>query len=137
MPVMGDLPIVSFASAGLWEEWLAEHHTQPDGLWVKIAKKSSGIPTVTYDEALDAALCYGWIDGTRRTYDDTHFIQRFTPRRPRSQWSVRNIEKVAALTAAGRMQPSGLAQVEAARLDGRWDDAYAEYHRRTPARVSR
>ena len=134
MPVMGDLPIVRSASAAAWEEWLAAHHTQPDGVWLKIAKKASGIPSVTYDEALDVALCYGWIDGTRRAYDDTHFIQRFTPRRPRSQWSVRNIEKVAALTAAGRMQPAGLAQVEAAKKDGRWDDAYAEYHRPTPAR---
>jgi uncharacterized protein YdeI (YjbR/CyaY-like superfamily) len=114
------------ASVALWEEWLSAHHTQPDGVWLKIAKKAAGIPSVTYDEALDVALCYGWIDGTRRAYDYSHFIQRFTPRRPRSQWSKRNIGKVAILTAAGRMQSAGLAQVEVAKSDGRWDVADAE-----------
>ena len=133
MAPAADLPVVFFASASAWEEWLAAHHTQPDGVWLKIAKKAAGITSVDYDEALDAALCWGWIDGQRRAYDDNHFIQRFTPRRPRSQWSVRNIEKVAALTAAGRMRPAGLAEVEAAKKDGRWDDAYAEYHRPSPA----
>jgi uncharacterized protein YdeI (YjbR/CyaY-like superfamily) len=100
MTPMSELPIVFVASATLWEEWLSTHHTQPTGVWLKIAKKASGIPSVTYDEALDVALCYGWIDGTRRAYDETHFIQRITPRRPRSIWSKRNAEKVAALTAA-------------------------------------
>ncbi len=122
---MGDLPVVFMASAARWEEWLAAHNTQPDGVWLKIAKKASGIPSVDYDEALDVALCYGWIDGTRRAFDDSHFIQRFTPRRPRSQWSKRNIDKVAVLTAAGRMRPAGLAQVEAAVADGRWATALA------------
>jgi uncharacterized protein YdeI (YjbR/CyaY-like superfamily) len=118
-----EMPIVPFASASLWEQWLAENHAQPDGIWLKIAKKASGIESVTYDQALDVALCHGWIDGQRRAYDNEHFIQRLTPRRPRSQWSQRNIQKVAALTAAGRMQPAGLAQVEAAKRDGRWDAA--------------
>jgi uncharacterized protein YdeI (YjbR/CyaY-like superfamily) len=120
---MGELPIVFMASSESWEEWLAAHHDQPNGVWLKMAKRASGIPSVTYDQALDVALCYGWIDGTRRAYDAEHFIQRFTPRRPRSIWSKRNTEKVAALTAAGRMQPSGLAQVDAAKKDGRWDRA--------------
>jgi uncharacterized protein YdeI (YjbR/CyaY-like superfamily) len=120
---MGELPVVFMASAELWREWLAAHHTQPDGVWLKIAKKATGIPSVDYDQALDVALCYGWIDGTRRAFDDSHFIQRFTPRRPRSTWSRRNIHKVAALTAAGRMQPAGLAQVQAAKRDGRWEAA--------------
>lgn len=120
---MAELPILPFESAEAWERWLAEHHTQTDGLWVKIAKKASGVPSVSYDEALDAALCYGWIDGQRKAFDATHYIQRFTPRRRRSQWSKRNVDKIAALTAAGRMQPAGLAQVEAAKRDGRWEAA--------------
>jgi uncharacterized protein YdeI (YjbR/CyaY-like superfamily) len=89
-----------------------------------MAKKASGIASVTHDEALDVALCYGWIDGQRKTQDDTYFLQKFTPRRPKSLWSKRNIEKIAALTAAGKMQPSGLAEVAAAQGDGRWDAAY-------------
>jgi uncharacterized protein YdeI (YjbR/CyaY-like superfamily) len=125
MSPVGDLSVVFMASAALWEEWLAAHHTQPHGVWLKIAKKASGISSVDYDEALDAALSYGWIDGTRRAFDESHFIQRFTPRRPRSQWSKRNVDKVAVLTAAGRMRPAGLAQVEAAKRDGRWDVADA------------
>jgi uncharacterized protein YdeI (YjbR/CyaY-like superfamily) len=120
---MAELPILPFESAAAWEQWLSEHHSQPDGLWVKIAKKASGVPSVTYDEALDVALCYGWIDGQRKAYDATHYIQRFTPRRRRSIWSKRNVNKVAELTAAGRMQPAGLAEVEAAQRDGRWQAA--------------
>lgn len=114
------------ASAAEWQEWLAKHHSQPTGVWLKIAKKASGIPSVNYDEALDVALCYGWIDGHRKAFDESYFIQRFTPRRPRSIWSRRNTEKVAALTAAGRMQPAGLAQVDAAKKDGRWDTRLAQ-----------
>jgi uncharacterized protein YdeI (YjbR/CyaY-like superfamily) len=119
-----ELSILSFASALVWEQWLFENQTQVEGLWLKIAKKEAGIASVTYDEALDVALCYGWIDGQRRTYDSSYFLQKFTPRRPKSLWSKRNINKVAELTAANRMQPAGLAEVEAARQDGRWEAAY-------------
>jgi uncharacterized protein YdeI (YjbR/CyaY-like superfamily) len=91
---------------------------------VQVAKKAAGIASVTHDEALDVALCYGWIDGQRKPYDDTYFLQKFTPRRSKSLWSKRNIEKIAALTAAGRMQPAGMAEVEAAKRDGRWEAAY-------------
>jgi uncharacterized protein YdeI (YjbR/CyaY-like superfamily) len=120
-----ELPTLPFASVAAWEQWLAEHHAQADGVWIKMARKATGIDSVTHDEALDVALCYGWIDGQRNSLDDTHFLQKFTPRRPQSLWSKRNIEKVGALTAAGRMQPKGLAEVEAAQRDGRWDAAYA------------
>ena len=119
-----ELPILPFASVALWEQWLSEHHDRLDGVWLKIAKKASGIASVTHDEALDVALCYGWIDGQRRPADSEFFLQKFTPRRPQSLWSKRNIAKVTALTAARRMQPAGLAEVEAARQDGRWAAAY-------------
>jgi len=118
-----DYPIIPFATAAEFEEWLVAHHDQP-GVWLQLAKKSSGIPSVTYAEALDIALCYGWIDGLKRSFDEQYFLQKFTPRRPRSLWSKRNIGKIAELTAAGRMQPAGLAEVEMARRDGRWDAAY-------------
>jgi uncharacterized protein YdeI (YjbR/CyaY-like superfamily) len=91
---------------------------------MRIAKKGSGIASVTHDEALDVALCFGWIDAQRKPLDDTYFLQRFCPRRPRSKWSKRNVGKVEKLTAAGRMRPPGLAEVEKAKADGRWDDAY-------------
>src|SRR5262245_23082057 len=110
-----ELPTLPFASAALWEEWLSEHHARLDGVWIKMAKKASGIPSVTHDEVLDVALCYGWIDGLRNSLDDQYFLQKFTPRRKKSTWSKRNIAKVAQLTAEGRMRPSGLAEVEAAK----------------------
>lgn len=121
---MKEFPIIPFSTSATMERWLEAHHAIEDGIWLKIAKKHSGIPTVTYDEALDLALCFGWIDGQRKTYDNDFFIQKFTPRRPRSLWSTRNVRKVAELTAAGRIRPAGLAQVEAAKQDGRWDRAY-------------
>ena len=124
MATTKELPILPFASVSLWEQWLFKHHDQLDGVWIKMAKKASGVASVTHDEALDVALCYGWIDGQRKTYDSRFFLQKFTPRRPKSLWSKRNINKVAELTAAGRMQPSGLAEVEAAKQDGRWEAAY-------------
>jgi len=123
MATANELPILPFASAALWEQWLSRHHAQPDGVWLKIGKKVSGVASVTYDEALDVALCYGWIDGQRKSFDSTFFLQRFTPRRRRSIWSKRNVDRVANLTAAGKMQPSGLAEVEAAKEDGRWEAA--------------
>jgi len=125
MATTKELPILPFASVPLWEQWLFEHHTQVDGVWIKMAKKASGLASVTHDEALDVALCYGWIDGQRDTYDSRFFLQKFTPRRPKSLWSKRNTTKVAELTAEGRMQPAGLAEVEAAKQDGRWEAAYA------------
>lgn len=124
MAATKEYPNLPFASASVWEEWLAEHHAAADGVWLMVAKKASGIASVTHDEALDVALCYGWIDGQGKTFDDTYYLQKFTPRRSKSLWSKRNIEKVAALTAAGKMQPAGLAEVEAAKRDGRWDAAY-------------
>jgi uncharacterized protein YdeI (YjbR/CyaY-like superfamily) len=104
---------------------LEEHHATADGVWVKIAKKGTGIPTVAYPEVLDTALCFGWIDGQRKALDDQYFLQRFTPRRARSRWSQVNRDKVDALTRAGRMRPAGIAEVERAKADGRWDAAYA------------
>lgn len=119
-----DLPTLAFASARDFEAWLAENHTTAKGVWIKFAKKASGVPTVVYAEALDTALCHGWIDGQAASLDEVHYLQRFTPRRPRSLWSKINREKVAALTAAGRMRPAGQREVDAAKRDGRWDAAY-------------
>ncbi|HET9169956.1 MAG TPA: YdeI/OmpD-associated family protein [Actinocrinis sp.] len=117
--------ILPFASARLWASWLAEHHADtPDGVWLKIAKKDSGIPTVSYAEALEEALCFGWIDGQKRSFDASWFLQGFTPRRERSRWSKVNTEKVLSLIEAGRMQPAGLREIEAAKADGRWERAY-------------
>lgn len=119
-----DLPILPFESPAAWEGWLEKHHGDSSGLWLQIAKKASGVPTVTYAEALDVAICFGWIDGQKASYDERTFLQRFTPRRARSKWSKINVDKVAELLAAGRMRPAGLVQVEAAKTDGRWDAAY-------------
>ena len=118
------LPILLFASAAELEAWLEENHGSPDGIWLKIAKKGSGVESVNYAEALDLALCFGWIDSQKRGFDEKHFLQRFTPRRPRGRWSRINRGKAEELIAAGRMRPSGLAEVEAARADGRWEAAY-------------
>jgi uncharacterized protein YdeI (YjbR/CyaY-like superfamily) len=113
-----------FASRDAWESWLDARHGDSDGVWLKIAKKDSGIESVTHPEALEAALCFGWIDGQRRALDEQHFLQRFTPRRPRSRWSRINRDKATELIETGRMRPAGLREVEAARADGRWDAAY-------------
>lgn len=113
-----------FENALAWETWLASNHSDPVGVWLQIAKKTSPTPSVTYDEALDAALCYGWIDGQRRSLDANYFLQRFTPRRRGSMWSRRNVDKVAMLVEAGRMRGPGEKEVEAARADGRWERAY-------------
>jgi uncharacterized protein YdeI (YjbR/CyaY-like superfamily) len=119
-----DFPTLFFASPGEYETWLEQNHGRVDGIWVKIAKKGSGIDSVRYPEVLDLSLCFGWIDGQRRALDRDHFLQKFTPRRSRSRWSKINREKAEALIAAGSMRPAGLAQVEAAKADGRWDAAY-------------
>ena len=113
-----------FKNAKAFETWLKKHHASSDGLWLQIAKRGANEPSVTYAEAVEIALCWGWIDGQKKGLDDQHFLQRFTPRRARSVWSKVNVEKVAALTAAGRMQAPGLAQVDAAKADGRWARAY-------------
>jgi uncharacterized protein YdeI (YjbR/CyaY-like superfamily) len=120
-----DLPVEEFASAKAWERWLARNHATSPGLWLKIAKKGTGTTTVDITDAIEVALCYGWIDGLRHGHDETYFRQRFTPRGPRSKWSMINRDRVEALVAAGRMQPAGQAQVDAAKADGRWDAAYA------------
>lgn len=119
------LPVLAFASRDAFEEWLEAGHETSPGLWLKLAKKESGIPTVSYAEAVEVALCFGWIDGQKSGFDDAHWLQRFTPRRPRSKWSQTNCDRVEQLIAAGAMRPAGLAQVEAAKADGRWEAAYA------------
>ena len=124
MAVKPDLPIVPFASRGAWEEWPEERHASSDGVWLKIARKGSGIESVTFAEALDVALCYGWIDSQRAGFDGRYFLQRFTPRKPRSKWSRVNREKVAGLIEEGRMKPAGFREIERAKADGRWDAAY-------------
>ena len=119
-----DLPIKSFKSEDAFAKWLESHHTKSRGIWLRIAKKDSGLSSVTYAQALDVALCYGWIDGQKRPYDETTWLQRFTPRSPRSVWSKINTGKVQTLIESGRMRPAGLAAVESAKADGRWESAY-------------
>ncbi len=120
-----DLPILLFASPAELEAWLDDNHAAAEGVWLKIAKKGSGVESVTYAEALELALCFGWIDSQKRGFDEEHFLQRFTPRRPRGKWSRINREKAEGLVANGAMRPTGLAEVEAAKADGRWEAAYA------------
>lgn len=114
----------TFACAESLEAWLEEHHADRPGLWLKVAKRNSGVASVTADEYTDAVLCFGWITGQRKSCDEVYYLQRITPRRPRSVWSLVNVEKVEALAEAGRMRAAGLAEVEAARADGRWEAAY-------------
>jgi uncharacterized protein YdeI (YjbR/CyaY-like superfamily) len=118
------LPVLSFASQKKWEEWLDKHHQTSKGLWLKIAKKGAETATVSYAEALDVALCYGWIDGQKGALDDQFWLQKFTPRGPKSTWSKVNREKAQALIQASRMKPAGLAAIEQAQSDGRWERAY-------------
>ncbi len=124
MTTRADLPIIPFASRDAWEAWLQEQHATSDGLWLKIAKKGSGIETVSYAEALEVALCHGWIDGQKASFDNRYWLQRFTPRRPRSKWSKVNRQKATELIERGEMKPGGLREVERAKADGRWDAAY-------------
>jgi uncharacterized protein YdeI (YjbR/CyaY-like superfamily) len=119
-----ELPIRSFASAEAFERWLRAHHVGAAGVWVRFFKKGSTKKTVTYGGALDVALCFGWIDSQVKKHDDVSYLQKFTPRGPRSIWSKRNRDHVARLVKEGRMQPAGLAAVDAAKRDGRWDQAY-------------
>jgi uncharacterized protein YdeI (YjbR/CyaY-like superfamily) len=117
-------PIKAFASATAWREWLAKNYAKSNGIQLRIYKKDSGKKTVSYAEALDEALCYGWIDGQKNKYDARSFLQKFTPRRPKSTWSKRNREHVARLTKEKRMVAAGQKEVDAAKMDGRWDNAY-------------
>ena len=118
-------PILTLASEAEWEAWLDAEHATSDGVWLKFAKKGSGVETVVYAEALDVALCYGWIDSQVARLDERFYLQKFTPRRARSKWSQINREKIEALTKEGRMKPAGLEQVELAKSDGGWEAAYA------------
>ena len=120
-----DDPLLAFPTQAAWEAWLAEHHDALAGVWLKLARRDSGMASVTYPEAVECALCYGWIDGQKAGHDDAHWLQRFTPRRPNSRWSRINRDKAEELIAAGRMQPAGLREVRRAQADGRWDAAYA------------
>ena len=118
------LPKIHFASAAAWEQWLEDNHARSKGVWIKMAKKDAGIESVRYPEVLESALCFGWIDARREALDERYFLQRFTPRRPRSNWSRINREKAERLIAEGRMRPAGLVEVERAKADGRWEAAY-------------
>jgi uncharacterized protein YdeI (YjbR/CyaY-like superfamily) len=119
-----ELPILPFASQSKWANWLAKQHDKSAGVWVKLAKKDSGILSVTITEALEVALCYGWIDGQRLSFDKKYYLQKYTPRRPKSLWSKINVEKVEHLIASGQMKPAGFKAIEAAKADGRWAKAY-------------
>jgi uncharacterized protein YdeI (YjbR/CyaY-like superfamily) len=125
------LPVMTFESIDAWDAWLAAHHAGSPGLWLKIAKKGSAGTTISYSDALDVALCHGWIDGQKGRHDDDYWLQRFTPRKPGSNWSKINTERAAALIASGRMRPAGLREVERAQADGRWEQAYESQSRVT------
>jgi uncharacterized protein YdeI (YjbR/CyaY-like superfamily) len=120
-----DLPVLTFTSGKEFASWLAKHHKGSPGIWIRLFKIKSGVPTITYSEALDAALCYGWIDGQKKPYDTESWLQKFTPRRPKSIWSKRNREHIERLDKSGMMKAAGMKEVEAAKADGRWEQAYA------------
>lgn len=122
--VTGDLEIVSFESAEAFEAWLSEQHAVSSGVWLKLRKKAGGVEALDYTQALDSALCFGWIDGQKAKFDDEWWLQRFTPRKRTSRWSKINCGRVVALIEQGRLRPAGLAEVEQAKTDGRWDAAY-------------
>lgn len=127
----GELPIILFAQPSDWANWLGEHHESQAGVWMRLAKKGTGIQSISYAEALDSALCYGWIDGQKKSYDGDSWLQKFTPRGKKSIWSKVNCDKVDVLIANGQMQPAGLRAVAAAKQDGRWDAAYDSQSRAT------
>ena len=124
MTARHELPVIKLASRNAWAAWLGRRHADSAGVWLKIAKKAAGTNTVSYAEAVDVALCYGWIDGQKDKLDDDFWLQRFTPRRPKSKWSQRNRVRALELIDTGEMQASGLREVERAKADGRWDAAY-------------
>ena len=123
-PTTDEAAVIAFRNATEFEAWLDTHLDCRAGVWLKIAKKASGVPTLTADEAVDVGLCYGWISGQRKSHDEVYYLQKYVPRRPSSRWSQVNVAKVEELIATGRMQPAGLAEVEAAKADGRWAAAY-------------
>ncbi len=125
MALPTDLPVLAFPDQAAFEAWLEAEHATAPGCYVKLAKKGAGVPSLTRDEMVESVLCFGWIDGRANSVDEHWYLTRITPRRPRSVWSQKNVGIVAQLVAAGRMRPAGLAQVEAAQADGRWDRAYA------------
>ena len=120
-----DLPVLSFADQAALEAWLEAEHLTAPGIYVKIAKKGSGVPSVNWEQMVEVLLCFGWIDGRANRLDESFYLQRVTPRRPKSVWSQKNVTTVERLIAEGRMRPAGLAAVEAAKKDGRWEIAYA------------
>jgi uncharacterized protein YdeI (YjbR/CyaY-like superfamily) len=120
-----ELPTLPFESKKKWADWLAKQHDKSSGIWLKIGKKDTGIPSVTYEEALDVALCYGWIDGQKKGFDEKYWLQKFTPRGPKSIWSKINTEKAERLIGSGEIKPAGLKAIELAKQDGRWESAYA------------
>jgi uncharacterized protein YdeI (YjbR/CyaY-like superfamily) len=120
-----DYPTLPFENQKKWADWLAKQYDKSTGVWLKLAKKESKISSVTYEEALDVALCFGWIDGQKKGFDDKYWLQKFTPRGPKSIWSKINTEKAEKLIASGKMKPAGLKAIEAAKKDGRWEAAYA------------
>ena len=124
MEALDGVEVIAFRDAVAWESWLADNHQLQAGVWLKLAKKRSGISSVTADEVVDIGLCFGWVSGQRRPLDDAFYLQKYVPRRPGSLWSAVNVGKVEALLAAGRMREPGLAEVRAAQADGRWDAAY-------------
>lgn len=119
-----NLPIILFVDRAAWAEWLDEHHRKAPGVWLQITKAASGIESVSYVEAVEVALCYGWIDGLKRSHDAVSWVQKFTPRRKKSMWSKINRDRALELMRRGEMQSAGLAEIEAAQQDGRWDAAY-------------
>ena len=119
-----NLPVLTFKTAKEWEKWIGKNYASSQGIWLRFYKKVSGVPSVTYPEAVEVSLCYGWIDGQANKYDEKSYLQRFTPRRPKSIWAKKNIERVTSLIASGKMKPAGLKEVEAAKADGRWEMAY-------------
>jgi uncharacterized protein YdeI (YjbR/CyaY-like superfamily) len=124
METFKDLPVRLFVVQSDWRAWLEENHMQSQGIWLKHAKKSSGKPSVSYKEALEEALCYGWIDSQKQAYDEDYFLQKFTPRGPKSVWSKTNVVKAEELIKSGKAQPAGLAAISMAKQDGRWGAAY-------------
>lgn len=116
--------VIAFHDTAEFESWLADNVDRSAGVWLKLAKRGSGIASLTDDEAVDIGLCYGWISGQRKSFDEVYYLQKYVPRRPNSRWSQVNVRKVEQLVAAGRMRPPGLAEVAAAKADGRWDAAY-------------
>jgi uncharacterized protein YdeI (YjbR/CyaY-like superfamily) len=131
-PAVSEAAVIAFRDAAEFEAWLDEHVDLRAGVWLKIAKKGSGVRSLTDDEAVDLGLCYGWISGKRQSYDKVYYLEKYVPRRPRSRWSQVNVAKVEELIAAGRMRPSGLAEVEAAKADWRWTAAYESRNATVP-----